>query len=503
MKEILEGCQSIKKLRQSEDEEQASLTWHSNDDYENEDRPVGNKQKGKQVIGDKNLVYLKMKENMKWHRTGRRNLRPEAKETAGFYMHSDNEYEEEQEEDLVDIGGMTKLLIGDKSLSRDIKKRLRGRPPDSGAETQPKRSRLDSISLKMLKTPTPPSNNQLKRTGIKRMFQSDKWLSSRFAKLDEGKEVERIVLNPTFWKKMQFVKKSAEPILQVLQKLDTEDRLLMASVYNDMYRAKLAIKAIHGDDMQKYEPYWSVVDNHWNSFHHPLYMAAYFLNPSHRYRPDFIAHPEVIRGLNECIVRLEPDNARRISASMQISDFVSAKADFGTELAISTRTELDPAAWWQQHGINCLELQRIAIRILSQTCSAFGCEHHWSLYDQIRIKTCNNVAQKRLNDLIYVHYNLRLRERQSRRTINSSISFDSLLLENLLGDWTVETETHALQEDEEILHDEMEQYEPEENEVHLDLHPVAVVEPLEVQPVTDLAANDDDEDLNLLDDLTD
>ncbi|KAJ8430878.1 hypothetical protein Cgig2_011341 [Carnegiea gigantea] len=52
--------------------------------------------------------------------------------------------------------------------------------------------------------------------------------------------------------------------------------------------------------------------------------------------------PEVMRGLNECIVRLEPDDVRRVSASTQISDFVSAKADFGTELAISTRTELDP-----------------------------------------------------------------------------------------------------------------------------------------------------------------
>jgi len=78
-------------------------------------------------------------------------------------------------------------------------------------------------------------------------------------------------------------------------------------------------------------------------------------------------NPEVMRGINECLVRLEPDHLRRVSASAQvtyaiaylfgiiynlpensnafaaqISDFVSAKADFGTELAISTRTELDP-----------------------------------------------------------------------------------------------------------------------------------------------------------------
>ncbi|KAE9455557.1 hypothetical protein C3L33_12539, partial [Rhododendron williamsianum] len=83
--------------------------------------------------------------------------------------------------------------------------------------------------------------------------------------------------------------------------------------------AKLAIKSNHDDDVRKYGHFWSVIDNRWNSlFHHPLYLAAYFLNPSYRYRPDFVAHPDVVRGLNSCLVRLEPDNGRRISASMQV-----------------------------------------------------------------------------------------------------------------------------------------------------------------------------------------
>ncbi|XP_058083479.1 uncharacterized protein LOC131231328 isoform X2 [Magnolia sinica] len=182
------------------------------------------------------------------------------------------------------------------------------------------------------------------RIGLKKMFQSNKWTSSRLAKSDDGKEVEKIVLNSTFWKKMQYVNKSVDPIMQVLQKVDSDKGLSLPSIYNDMYRAKLAIKVIHGDDARKYGPFWTVVDNHWTSlFHHPLYVAAYFLNPSYRYCSDFLVHPEIIRGLNECIVRLEPDNGRRVSASMQISEFVSAKADFGTELAITTRTELDPA----------------------------------------------------------------------------------------------------------------------------------------------------------------
>lgn len=34
----------------------------------------------------------------------------------------------------------------------------------------------------------------------------------------------------------------------------------------------------------------------------------------------FVQHSEVVRGLNECIVRLESDSSRRISASMQVRD---------------------------------------------------------------------------------------------------------------------------------------------------------------------------------------
>uniref|UniRef100_A0A5B7A4G1 BED-type domain-containing protein n=1 Tax=Davidia involucrata TaxID=16924 RepID=A0A5B7A4G1_DAVIN len=353
------------------------------------------------------------------------------------------------------------------------------------------------------------------RIGLKRMFQSNKWLSSRFSKSDEGKEVEKIVLNASFWKKMQYVRKSVDPIVHVLQKVKSDESLSMPSIYNDMYRAKLAIKTNHGGDAHKYGHFWSVIDNHWNSlFHHPLYLAAYFLNPSYQYRPDFVAHPDVVRGLNACIVRLEPDNARRISASMQISEFGSARADFGTDLAISTRTDVNPASWWQQHGINCLELQRIAVRILSQTCSSFGCEHTWSIYDQIHSQRCNHLAQKKLNDFIYVHYNLRLRERQIRKRSSDSISLDNVLQESLLLDWIVEPEKQALQEDEDILYNEMEQADAYENDLieyedgnvearkgSMELVTLADVEPLDVNPANNAgAATDDDADLNFLDD---
>lgn len=86
-----------------------------------------------------------------------------------------------------------------------------------------------------------------------------------------------------WWNILRIHKKSLEPIAEVLQKMESNESQLMSFICNDMHRAKLAIKAIHGD-AQKYKPFWSVIDNHWNSL---------FLNPLW-YQPDFIMVWEVM-----------------------------------------------------------------------------------------------------------------------------------------------------------------------------------------------------------------
>ncbi|KAH6761874.1 hypothetical protein C2S52_019307 [Perilla frutescens var. hirtella] len=78
------------------------------------------------------------------------------------------------------------------------------------------------------------------------------------------------------------------------------------------------------------------------------------------------------------------------------------------------------------------------------------------------------VDRKRLNEAIYVHYNLR--ERQMRKRSSNSVSLDSVLQEDLLYDWIVETEKQTLQEDDvpidhEILYSEMDHGDGYENDL--------------------------------------
>ena len=96
------------------------------------------------------------------------------------------------------------------------------------------------------------------------------------------------------------------------------------------------------------------------------------------------------------------------------------------------------ASGWEQHGICCPELQKITIRILSQTSSSSGCERNWSTFDQIHTKKRNRLARKRVNDLVYVHYNMRIKENELRWRPTYDAVSEHLSLEGSLDEWVGE-----------------------------------------------------------------
>eukprot|EP00253_Pinus_taeda_P003754 PITA_03754 len=116
-----------------------------------------------------------------------------------------------------------------------------------------------------------------------------------------------------------------------------------------------------------------------------------------------------------------------------------ASGTFGKNLAKMARDVDQLAHWWESFGGQCPQLQRFAIRVLSQTCSASGCERNWSIFERIHTKKRNHLEQKRLNDLVFVQYNLRLRWKQMMR---KSPDLDPIVLDDIdpTSKWVEETE---------------------------------------------------------------
>jgi hypothetical protein len=102
------------------------------------------------------------------------------------------------------------------------------------------------------------------------------------------------------------------------------------------------------------------------------------------------------------------------------------------------------ANWWESFGSHCPQLQKFAIRVLSQTCSAFRCERNWSIFERIHTKKRNHLEQKLLNDLVFVQYNLQLRHNQ---LLNKRPDSDPIVLDDVdpTSDWVAET--HPLEFD--------------------------------------------------------
>eukprot|EP00253_Pinus_taeda_P004648 PITA_04648 len=286
---------------------------------------------------------------------------------------------------------------------------------------------------------------------LQKMFCNEEWNLSQWSHKLEGKELKRKVNVEIFWRKVAEIVKFAEPLVKVLQLVDGE-RLAMGFIYEAMDQAKKQIKRAYKDKVAKYGPIWAIIDKRWNNqLHRPIHAAGYFLNPQYHYKAKATRalRRGVRDGLIDYINRMIPLEFDQLEIHRQVTTFTNASGTFGKNLAKIAREADWPAQWWEVFGSHCPELQKFAIRILGQTCSVSGCERNWSVFERIHTKKRNCLDKKRLNDLVYVQYNLQLRRNQ---LLNKRPDSDPIVLENIdpTLDWVVESHPTEFSSDEDM-----------------------------------------------------
>ncbi|XP_030934976.1 uncharacterized protein LOC115960295 [Quercus lobata] len=273
-------------------------------------------------------------------------------------------------------------------------------------------------------------------------FTNGRVMSSCNYKTAVGKEISKIVLEDyAFWSQCKHIVKVSEPLVRVLRLVDGDEKPAMGYLYEAMDKAKEEIKRRLKNKVSLYGHYVRVIDTRWDKqLHSPLHAAGCFLNPAIYFRPSFKRQNEVQRGLLSTLMRLVPDPDIQDKISSQLDEYKKSIGDFGTSLAIRQRERLNPVSWWEQFGLGAPDLQSFAIRVLSQCCSATSCERNWSTFEYVHSNKRNRLKHKRVNDLVFVHYNLRFRERNIQR---NKYAMDPISLDNidLMGDWVAEEPT--------------------------------------------------------------
>ncbi|GKV36747.1 hypothetical protein SLEP1_g44844 [Rubroshorea leprosula] len=250
------------------------------------------------------------------------------------------------------------------------------------------------------------------------MFSSQTWKNSEYAGLKDAKDVENVVFNCRFWQNITICIKAAYPLLDVRRLVDLEEKPAMGFIYEEMNRCKEKIQNNFNNVKESYETIWEIIDARWESqLLKPLHVTVYFLNPQFHHGPNLKAGFEVKKGLYDCLSRMVPDLKESCKIDLQIDEFKAADGLFGSEFAQRAWDTETPVDWWKSYGNGCPELQRFAIRILSLSCGSSGLKHNWRIFDTVHAKRRNNLRQKRMNNLVFVMYNLKLEDKQARNQL--------------------------------------------------------------------------------------
>ncbi|URD88420.1 hypothetical protein MUK42_24599 [Musa troglodytarum] len=249
------------------------------------------------------------------------------------------------------------------------------------------------------------------KESLQEMFTCNLWEQSELSKQTLGIDVKNIVLDSQFWQSCSRIINVINPLITVLNVADSGERASMGFIYDAIEKAKKEMILAFDNRECDYSPYLDIVNHVQDKFHSPLHAAAYYLNPAIYYNPEFSMSNVVQKGLLDCIETLEPDVAHQDNITRHKAFYEDAVGDFGRPMAVRARESLSPATWWSMYGSDHPNLQRFAVRILSQTCSMTTSDRACNANAYLH-SSKNRLEQERLNDLKFVHYNLHHQQRQ-------------------------------------------------------------------------------------------
>lgn len=180
---------------------------------------------------------------------------------------------------------------------------------------------------------------QVQKVNLRKMFTSETWTKSKYAKEAQGKLVASIILMPSFWNHIVYAIKIVGPLVKVLRLVDGEKKPPMGYIYEAMDRAKEAIIASFSSNEEKYARIFEIIDKRWEiQLHRPLHAAGYFLNPEFFYtNPNVEQDAEVMTGLYNCIERLIPNPELQDKIIGELALYKRAEGLFGMAMAIRQR----------------------------------------------------------------------------------------------------------------------------------------------------------------------
>jgi hypothetical protein len=250
------------------------------------------------------------------------------------------------------------------------------------------------------------AKDALQETVMNRDFKQ--WMTTikKTASQEEGRNVVDTVVDERFWKSSEELTCLCEPIISLLRLVDGIAPCV-GKVYWNMFQIDNGVEPSKADNHKKIQ-LRTCINERWKMMHTELHSAGFVLDPEFRL---FLQHEneEVMSDFHTVVERVFKDNVQaQVKAIQQHATYRAGHGLFSRPMADAAAKEMPAFRWWLAFGAHVPELQRVAVRVLSQVTSSSASERNWSTFDFIHTKKRNRLHCKRVRDIVYVHSNLRL-----------------------------------------------------------------------------------------------
>ena len=248
--------------------------------------------------------------------------------------------------------------------------------------------------------------DSLQETVVDRDYKT--WMNNSAYK-EIGQTITDAVLSNEFWKAASQIVSLCEPIVTLLRLVDGNIPCT-GKIYWRMFKL---CQNIEQSDLSttRQKQIHQLTMGRWKMMHTELHAAGFVLDPEYK---EFLQHEneEVMSGFRAMIEKIHQNNVpAQVKAVQQHATYRAGQGLFARPMAMAAAKDMPAHRWWLSFGSHVPELQKVAVRVLSQVSSALACERNWSTFDFIHTKRRNRLECKKMRDVVFIHSNLRLTEK--------------------------------------------------------------------------------------------
>ncbi|WVZ53653.1 hypothetical protein U9M48_004562 [Paspalum notatum var. saurae] len=214
------------------------------------------------------------------------------------------------------------------------------------------------------------------------------WKNNEWRDEDDHKFTYDCLTDRIWWNKVELVLKAVTTLYSVFRFVDQDKNGTICGFVPRMLHAQSEIFAKLKHDKNASRDIINRLNEVINKrtrylVNGTLMSAGAGLDPYALYASKLVKNPSVVLAVTMAIKKLASSPSEASMAIDQFTKTFSKQEKLFASLearSSALRRETSPAEWWNSYGGQCKELQKIAIRIVSQCSSSSGCERNWSTF---------------------------------------------------------------------------------------------------------------------------